>query len=136
MNKGLIYIIFAEFLWATEMIIIRKFFPAANSFFLAAAGSVLGSLFYLPTLFIFREKLNAASWVIMIFYAFTSWFLAQMFYVSGIQKGTSALAVSLAALSLPLFSFFLSWIFLKEPLTSKTLIGGAIMIIGFLIISQ
>ena len=135
MNIGLVYILIAELLWATEMVIIRKFFPSANSVFLAAAGSVLGSLFYLPTLFIFKEKLSVQSWIIMLVYAFTSWFLAQIFYVSGIQKGISAFAISLAALSLPLFAFILSAIFLKEALTAKTVIGGIIMIIGFLIIS-
>ncbi len=135
MDIGLIYIIIAEFLWATEIVFIRKFFPAANSLFLAAVGSIIGSLFYLPIFFTSKEKFSLNSWIIIIIYAFTSWFLAQLFYVSGIQKSSNSMAVTFAVLSLPLFTLILSAFFLKEALTLKAVIGGLIMIVGFLVIS-
>jgi len=135
MNIGLLYVVISQLLWATELILIRKFFPNVNSFFLSAVGSVIGSLFYLPSLFIFKEKFSPKSWIILFIYAFTSWFLAQIFYVSGIQKGANAFTVTLATLLMPLFTFVMAAIFLKEVLTIKTIIGGLIMIIGFLIIS-
>lgn len=135
MNIGIIYILIAQLLWATELILIRKFFPTMNSFFLSAVGSVIGSLFYLPTLFIFKEKVTPKHWLILFIYAVTSWFLAQIFYVSGIQRGTSAYAITLATLTMPLFTFILAAIFLKEALTFKVIIGGIIMMAGFLVIS-
>lgn len=135
MNIGLIYVVIAQLLWATELILIRKFFPTINSFFLSAIGSIIGSIFYLPILFTFKEKMSLKSWVILFIYAFTSWFLAQIFYVTGIQKGTSAFAITLATLLMPFFAFIMAAIFLKEALTLKVIIGGVIMIIGFLIVS-
>lgn len=135
MDTGLIYIVIAELLWASEIIFIRKFFPNVNSLFLAAIGSIIGSFFYFPVFLAYKEKLSLNSWMIIILYAFTSWFLAQIFYVSGIQKSTNGIAVAFAVLSLPLFTLILSALFLKEPFTQKAIIGGIIMIIGFIIIS-
>ncbi len=135
MDIGLISLIIAELPWATEIVFIRKFFPTANSLFLAAVGSIIGSLFYLPILFTAKVKFSSNNWIIIIIYAFTSWFLAQLFYVSGIQKSSNSIAVTFAVLSLPLFTLILSAFFLKEVLTLKAIIGGLIMIIGFLVIS-
>lgn len=135
MDIGLIYIIIAELLWASEIIFIRKFFPSINSLFLAAIGSIIGSIFYLPIFFATKEKLSLHNLIIIVVYAFTSWFLAQIFYVSGIQKSSNAAAVTFAVLSLPLFTLILSALFLKEPLTIKVILGGIIMIVGFLVIS-
>lgn len=134
MDTGLIYIIIAELFWATEIIFIRRFFPDVNNLFVAATGSIIGSLFYLPIFFATKQKISWQSWAIMAIYAFTSWFLAQIFYVSGIQKSTNGLAVAFAVLSLPLFTLILSAIFLKESLTPKLIIGGALMILGFFFI--
>lgn len=135
MNTGLFYVVIAQFFWATELILIRKFFPHVNSIFLSAVGSIIGSMFYLPTLFFVKEKVSADNWIILIIYALTSWFLAQIFYVTGIQKGVSAFAIALVTLLLPVFAFIMAAIFLKEPLNLKIIIGATFMIIGFLIIS-
>ncbi len=135
MNVGLLYIVFAQLLWSTEMILIRKFFPNVNSLFLSAIGSLLGSIFYLPIFFNLKQKLSLNNWMILIIYAFTSWFLAQIFYVTGVQKGLSAFSISLTTLTLPVFSILLGSIFLKETITIKEIIGSILIIVGFLIIS-
>jgi drug/metabolite transporter (DMT)-like permease len=135
MNIGLIYVLIAEFFWAGELVLIRRFFPDINPIFLASAGSILGSLFYLPTFFIFKQKIPSGSWLILILYALISWFCAQIFFVTGVQKGLNAFTISLATLSLPFFAFILSTIFLKEPINIKMIVGGIIMTAGFLIIS-
>lgn len=132
---GLIYIVIAQLFWATEIILIRKFFPTLNSLFLSAIGCVIGSLFYLPIIFINKVKLSLNEWIIIIVYSMTSWFLAQIFYVTGIQKGANAFSVSMATLTLPLFAVILGAIFLKEPFSLKAVLGGLLMIIGFIIIS-
>jgi transporter family protein len=135
MDIGLIYIIIAELFWATEIIIIRKYFPTVNSFFLAAIGSIIGSLFYVPVLLANKQKLSFNNWIIVIIYALTTWFLAQMFYVLGIQKSNNSMGITFSVLSLSLFTLIFSWIFLKEIITLKSIIGGIVMIVGFLIIS-
>jgi len=106
-----------------------------NAFFLSAVGSVIGTMFYLPGLFIFREKVSAGNWIILIIYAVTSWFLAQIFYISGIQRGLNAFTVTLATLTLPVFAVIMGIIFLKETLTLRAIFGGILIVIGFLIIS-
>ncbi len=135
MNLGLVYIVFAQLLWSIEMILIRKFFPNANSLFLSAIGSSLGSIFYLPIFFTFKLKFSITNWIILIIYAFTTWFLAQIFYINGVQKGLSTFSISLATLTLPVFSIILGSIFLKGTVTIKEIIGSIFIIVGFLIIS-
>lgn len=135
---GLIYIIIAQFFWATELILIRKFFPNVDSLFLSAIGSIIGSIFYLPIIFVSKTKLSSMSSkeiIILLIYSVTSWFLAQIFYVSGIQKGTTAFAVTLSTLSMPFFAIIMGTIFLKEAITIKAVLGGLLMIFGFLLVS-
>ncbi len=135
MDVGLIYVIVAELLYASEIIFIKKFFPTTNVFFLSAIGSIIGSLFYLPVFFIVKEKLSINNWAVILIYAFTSWFLAQIFYVTGVQKSTNAFNVSLAVLMLPLGTLILSMVFLKENISFKSVIGGLLMISGFFLVA-
>ncbi len=135
MDIGLVYIVIAELFWATEIIIIRKYFPNVNSYFLAALGSIIASIFYLPILFATKQKLTLNNWIVVIIYALTTWFLAQMFYVLGIQKSNNSMGITFSVLSLSLFTLIFSWIFLKEVITIKSIIGGLVMVVGFLIIS-
>ena len=118
--------------------LIRKFFHNIDSLFLAAAGSIIGSLFYLPILLTSKTKLFLMSQkeiIILVIYSLTSWFLAQIFYTMGIQKGTSTFTVTLTTLSMPIIALILGAFFLKETITTKAILGGILMFIGFLIIS-
>ncbi len=132
---GLLYIVLAELFWATEIIIIRLFFPSLNSLFVSAISCVIASFFYIPTLFFIHEKLITKDWIMLVVLSFTTWFLGQIFYVKGVQKGTSAFFVSIATLSLPLFSILFGFLFLKESLSIKSLIGATVMVAGFIIMS-
>lgn len=133
---GLLYVIIAQFFWALELILIRKFFPTQNSVAISSATSIIASILYLPTLLIIRQKFSSKDIIILIILSITSWFLAQIFYITGIQKGVSAYAITLATLMMPLLTFIMAAVFLKEPITLKILVGGIIMIFGFLIISS
>ena len=132
---GLIYIVFAQFFWAAELVLVRKFFPNNNPIFLSAVGCVIAALFYLPTVFVIKQKMEVKDWGIIIIYALTSWVFAQVFYITGIQKGQNAFVITLTTLTMPLFAIILSSIFLKETITIKAVFGGIFMIIGFLILS-
>ena len=132
---GLLLVIIANFFWALELILIKKFFPTQNSFIVSAITCVLASIFYAPAFFLYREHFTVKDWVILGILAFTSWFLAQLFYVTGIQKSQSAVLTTLATLTMPLFALVMSVVFLKEQVTPKAIIGGICMVIGFLIIS-
>lgn len=136
MDIGLIYVIFAELLWASEIIFIKKFFPNVNSVFLSAIGSIMGTLFYLPTFFVVREKISIGNWLIVLIYGFVCWFLAQIFYVNGIQKAQSSFGVSLAVLFLPIGTLVMSLFFLKETISTKSIIGSIFMVIGFLLVAM
>ncbi len=132
---GLLYVIIAEFLWGWEFILIRKFFPNQNPVFISAVTSLIGSAFYLPAFVFLRQKLTVTEWIVLVVLGVSSWFLAQVFYVSGIQKGTSAFALAMASLTLPLTAGFLGRIILKEPMTWRMIIGGGTMMVGFVILS-
>ena len=132
---GLLYVIIAQFFWALELILIRKFFPTQNSIAISAITSVIASIFYLPTFIFIKQKFTPKDYVILIILGVTSWFLAQIFYVTGIQKGPNAFVITLVTLLMPLMTFVMAAVFLHEVLTLKIIIGGIVMMVGFLIIS-
>jgi transporter family protein len=138
MDIGLIYIVLAQLFWSTELILVRKFFPTTDSLFLSAVGSIIGTIFYIPFFMASKTKLFSMppkEIIILVIYSLTSWFLAQIFFISGIQRGLNAFTITLATLTFPVFSVILAMIFLKETLTIKAVIGGILIIVGFLIIS-
>ena len=132
---GLIYIIIAQFLWATEFIIIRKFFSNHNAFFVMAVASVVSAIFYLPSLFLIKQKVTSQEIVIMVIYGFTSWYLAQMVYAKGIQISHNTFAAATVTLSLPLFTLVLSYFFLKEIVSIRIIFGAVLMMAGFILLS-
>ena len=135
MNTGLIYIVIAEFFWALELILIRKYFPTQSSILIAGLTSIIASLFYLPTFLFAKEKITTGNWLILFILGLTSFFLAQIFYVKGIQEGPSAFTIALATLTMPLLALIMATIFFKESISTSVLVGGALMIVAFLIIS-
>lgn len=135
MNIGLIYVILAQFLWASEIIIVRKFFPTQNSIFISAITSLASSVFYLPAIFIFKEKILIKDWSILFVLGFLSFFLAQVLYVTGIQKGGNIYTIILSTLTYYLFAVILGIIFLKEPISLRIIFGGLLMTVGLIIIS-
>lgn len=132
---GLLLVIIANFFWALELILIRKFFPTQNSFVVSAITCILASVFYAPAFFLYRQHFTVKDWILLGILAFTSWFLAQLFYVTGIQKSQSAVLTTLATLTMPLFAFIMSAVFLREQVTPKAIIGGICMVVGFIVIS-
>lgn len=132
---GLIFIIIANFFWATELILIRKFFPTQNSFIISAITCIMASIFYAPAFFFYKQKFEPRDWIVLGILGFSSWFLAQLFYVTGVQKAPNAALATLATLTMPLCALIMGVLFLKEPFTLKAIIGGVFMIAGFLVIS-
>lgn len=132
---GLIYVIIAQSLWALELILVRKFFPTQNAIFMAAMTSIIGSIFYLPFIFAIKQRFTSVEWIVLIILGLTSWFLAQILYVRGIQLSQNAYLASIVTLTMPLLAALMSVFILKEPITLKMVIGGIFMGVGFLIIS-
>jgi drug/metabolite transporter (DMT)-like permease len=135
MNTGLLYIVLAEFFWAGELLLVRKFFPSANPLFLTAMTAVSAAVFYSPAIIAYKQKFTAAEWIMVALLGIFSFGIAQMLYVKGIQTGPSAFSIAIATLTLPLLSILMSLVFFKEPVTSKIIIGSILMVIGFLFIS-
>ncbi len=135
MNSGLIYIVLAEFFWAGELLMVRKFFPNANPLFMTAMTAISAAVFYSPAIFIYKQKFTLPEWIMVALLGIFSFGIAQTLYVKGIQTGPSSFSIALATLTLPLISVIMSLIFFKEPITSKIVIGSLLMIAGFLFIS-
>lgn len=135
MNTGLLYVVLAEFFWAAELILVRKFFPTENSIFVAGMTSIIATILYIPTFYFSKIKFNQGNWVVLLILGLTSFFLAQIFYVKGIQNGPSAFSLALATLTMPLFAVIMGLIFFKETITVPVIVGGILMIAGFCLIS-
>ncbi len=132
---GLLYIVLANFFWATELILAKRFFPTQNPFLVSGITCIIASVFYLPTFIVYKQKFTIQEWVILVILGVTSWFLAQIFYISGIQKSPNAVAATLVTLTMPFCAIIMSIIFLKETLTIKAIFGGILMLAGFLLVS-
>lgn len=132
---GLIYVIIAQVFWALEIILVRKFFPTQNSYIITAMTSIIASVCYAPFLVFFKQKFTVFEWVMLIILSLTSLFFAQIFYVKGIQQSPSASVVAFTTLCMPLIAAIMSIFILKEPFTIRLVIGGLVMVVGFLIIS-
>jgi drug/metabolite transporter (DMT)-like permease len=132
---GLILVIIAQSFWALELILVRKFFPTQNPIFMAATTSIISSIFYAPFVFIYKKKFTTVGWVVIVVLALFSWFLAQVFFVKGIQMSTNAYLASVVTLVMPLLAAIMSIFLLKEPITLRMIVGGIIMAAGFLVIT-
>lgn len=135
MNTGLLYIVLSEFFWAGELLLVRKYFPDANPVFMTAMTSIVAAVFYLPTVFVTKQKFNAFEWFIIALLGLFSFGIAQILYIKGIQMGPSSFSIAVATLTLPLLSVLMSLFFFKEPITPKIIVGSVLMILGFLFIS-
>lgn len=133
--KGLIFVALAQLFWAGELVLVRRFFPTANPIMISAVSSFAGSLIYVPLFLLTRETISLNNLGLLVILGLVSWVIPQIFYIKGIQLSTNAFAVAMTTLSMPLFAIVLSALFLREPLTWKMLLGGAFMIIGFIVIS-
>lgn len=135
MNIGLIYIVLSEFFWAGELLLVRKYFPNANPVFMTAMTSIVAAVFYLPTVFVYKQRFSLFEWLIIIVLGLFSFGVAQILYIKGIQNGPSAFSIAVATLTLPMLSALMSLIFFKEPITLRVIVGAGLMIVGFLIVS-
>ena len=100
-----------------------------------AVASVVSAIFYLPSLFLIKQKVTSQEIVIMVIYGFTSWYLAQMVYAKGIQISHNTFAAATVTLSLPLFTLVLSYFFLKEIVSIRIIFGAVLMMAGFILLS-
>lgn len=133
--KGLVFVMLAQFFWASELILVRKFFPTANPILVSALSSFAGSLFYVPLFFLNRQTVNSQNLLLLVILGLISWVIPQILYVKGIQISANAFAVAITTLSMPFFAILLSAVFLKEPVTWKFVFGGIFMVVGFIILS-
>lgn len=132
---GIIYVIIADILWAGEIIFTKKFFNGRSPVLVAAFASFFATLFYLPTLTMIKEKITPRDIILFIIMGIFVYVIPQIFYVKGIQESKSAIAVSLASLTIPLFTSFISIFILKETTSMRLILGSVLVTIGFIVVS-
>ncbi len=132
---SILYVIIADILWAGEIIFTKKFFVGRNPVVVAAFASFCATLFYLPTLALVKEKISFRDIVLFAIMGIFVYVIPQILYVKGIQETKSAVAISLASLTIPIFTSLFSIFILKEVITAKLLVGSVFVAIGFIIVS-
>jgi drug/metabolite transporter (DMT)-like permease len=132
---SILYVIIADILWAGEIIFTKKFFAGRNPVVVAAFASFCATLFYLPTLALVKEKITFRDIILFAIMGIFVYVIPQIFYVKGIQETKSAIAVSLASLTIPIFTSLFSIFILKEIVTLKLVAGSIFVAIGFIIVS-
>jgi len=132
---GIIYVIIADILWAGEIIFTKKFFNNRSPVLVAAFASFFGALFYLPILATVKEKITPRDIVLFIIMGIFVYVIPQICYVKGIQETKSAIAISLASLTIPIFTSLFSIFILKEVITFKLIVGSMLVAAGFIVVS-
>lgn len=132
---AILYVIIADILWAGEIIFTKKFFSNRNPVLVAAFASFFATLFYLPTLAMVREKITPRDIVLFIIMGIFVYVVPQILYVKGIQETKSTIAISLATLTVPIFTSLFSIFILKEAITLKLIIGSVLVAAGFIVVS-
>ena len=132
---SILYVIIADILWAGEIIFTKKFFSGRSPVLVAAFASFFGALFYIPTLLMVKEKITTRDIILFIIMGIFVYVIPQIFYVKGIQETKSTIALSLASLSIPIFTSLFSIFILKEAVTPKLVIGSILVAVGFIVVS-
>ena len=132
---AILYVIIADILWAGEIIFTKKFFMGRNPVIVAAFASFCGSLFYLPALLTVKEKITLRDIGLFAIMGIFVYVVPQILYVKGIQENKSAIATSLASLTIPIFTAIFSIYVLKEAVTIKLIMGSLLVAAGFVIVS-
>jgi len=133
---GILYVILADLLWAGEIIFTKKFFSGRSPVLVAAFASFSATLFYLPTLLVVREKITTRDLILFAIMGVFVYVIPQIAYVKGIQETKSAVAISLASLTLPIFASLFSILILKETISLKLVLGSILVAVGFVIVSM
>jgi len=132
---GILYVIIADILWAGEIIFTKKFFNGRSPVLVAAFASFFATLFYLPTLVMVKEKISPRDIMLFIIMGIFVYVIPQILYVKGIQETKSAIAISLASLTIPIFTSLFSVFVLKETVSMKLVFGSMLVSVGFLTVS-
>src|SRR3989304_7756893 len=133
---GLFLIILAQVGYALGGFVIRKYLGNYHPLFVSAVMAITSILIFLPILiFFFKSELGGLTFKTSLPFILAGilWLvIAEILYVTGLQKSPSLALASLMTLFFPLFSTILGIVFLKEALTVKTIIAGILMIAGFI----
>ena len=132
---SILYVIIADIMWAGEIIFTKKFFSNRSPVLVAAVASFFGALFYIPTLITIKEKVTLRDLVLLAIMGIFVYVVPQICYVKGIQETKSSIAISLATLTVPIFTSLFSIFILKEPITVKLIVGSVLVAAGFIVVS-
>ncbi len=132
---GIVYVIIADLLWAAEIIFTKKYFSNRSPVLVAAFASFFATLFYLPTLAVVKEKITPRDLILFAIIGIFIYVIPQIMYVKGIQETKSAFVVSLAGLTIPIFTSLFSILILKEAISLKLIMGSVLIGAGFIVVS-
>jgi len=133
MPLWLILSLIATVFWATAQILVKKGFEHISPLWNNVFSNFFRLIIWLPVVLVlskFSIKIPTPMNLLIIFIAACLY----MFLFYALSKGTLALTATIVAMN-PLFSVFLSILFLKEHLTISQLIGVVIILSGGLLIA-
>jgi len=135
---GLFLIILAQASYALGGLVIRKYLGNYNPVFVSTLMALTSIIIFFPILiFFFKSEIGGLTFKTSLPFIVAGilWLVvAEILYVTGLQKAPSLALASLMTLFFPLFSTILAIIFLKEALTVKTIIAGVLMVTGFILL--
>jgi drug/metabolite transporter (DMT)-like permease len=138
---GIAAVVAATALWAAGTLH-SKHNPKPESLFMAGAIQMIcGGAGLLLTSLILSEPARAhwsdfsahSIWSLLYLIVFGSWVAFSAY--AWLVKHTTSAKLSTYAYVNPVIAVFLGWLFLKEPITSRTLCAGAIILAGVIIIT-
>lgn len=132
--RGLLFGLFSVGLMAVSIILVKRVLEAQPLLWVTSlrmVGAILGML----VIATFRNELHLLkaprqmNWKPLIIAAFIGQFIAMVFWLAG-YKFTSASVAAILNETASVFILLLAWVWLKEPLTRRGVIGVALTLSG------
>ncbi len=134
--NGTLAIIIAQACFATGALLLKKLAQVTNPFLANALVALLGAIAMVPLLLYFSKdiKLSSHQFLLALAVSVASLIIGGVLNTYGLSKVPLSQAALLVFLY-PFFATLLAIFFLGEALSIKLAVGGALMAVGYLVLT-
>ena len=132
---GFIELLMTSVIWGVTYTVLKIALEYMNSFEVAFLRFFVASIFFIPIIFLKKEKYNFREILILIVLGGTGVFLYQTLFIMG-ESGVSAGASSFIVSTEPIFIYILSLAMRDEKLGIPPILGIILSTVGLIILIQ
>lgn len=131
----------AAFIWGVTAVILTNLTRRIGTLSLNATRALFGALFLLALIPFSAAAgqltdMSAQTALSMVGSGVVAFAVGDTFYFIALRNLKASIAVPIAESAYPMFTFVLAWLWLGETLTSRLLVGSALVILGILLLTS